>query len=97
MTVTLETLRSDYKSEESRLRHMGVADVDLQGLVTMTLDPAVSRPTATDILAQIKRVQAKRELLNVAEEHGLKAAMLYKLSDGAIDPRASDAGSKDGE
>lgn len=26
---------------------------------------------------------------NIAEHHGLQAAMLYKLSDGAIDPRGA--------
>lgn len=30
-------------------------------------------------------------VLDVAEKHGLEAAMLYKLSDGAIDPRVSNA------
>ena len=30
-----------------------------------------------------------RAILVVAEKHGLNAAMLYKLSDGAIDPRGA--------
>jgi len=38
-------------------------------------------------LAAAKEMLARADVLEIATGYGLKAAMAYKLSDGAIDPR----------
>lgn len=51
-----------------------------------------------NILSKIDKLEPIREryrlaanTLNVARKHGLNAAMLYKLSDGNVDPRKGGA------
>lgn len=109
MTVTLETLRADFK--KARLAHLKerikMGGCDHNSVLKWHSESAAQWISDTDewpadlTLAQIAWFKANREpptaqfvrsiqaanILDVAEKHGLRAAMAYKLSDGAIDPR----------
>ncbi len=88
--VTLETLRADYVAA-------------FKAAMAVPHDATGSKKTArhifelmhhVDLLADsyfhkatVLRAVKLRELSQFARIHGLEAAMLFKLSDGAIDPR----------
>ncbi len=69
--VTLETLRADYEAF--------IAEKE-----RVNLDPNSSRGRKLDVMI---RGYWPYNLYTIAEQHGVQAAMLFKLSDGAIDPR----------
>jgi hypothetical protein len=74
MTITLETLRADFIA---KLRALKETNKDNR-----------TGFECIDILAERARAARKaKSVLDLAEQYGLRAAMLYKLSDGAIDPR----------
>lgn len=78
--VTIETLRVDFEAAHAAVMASGVA----------FMHPSKGKRTVahherhTRLLRKALRA---RTLLQIAEKYGLKAAMLYKLTDGAIDPR----------
>jgi len=45
--------------------------------------------TALKLDALVCEAKRKATLISIAVDHGLQAAMLFKLSDGAIDPRGA--------
>ena len=85
MTVTLEALRADFEEASAELRsHYEPGSIISSGFVYGHLRD-------TDCAKKAKaRHEMALHVLWVAQEHGLEAAMLYKLSDGAIDPRKKD-------
>lgn len=90
MTVTLETLRADFeaqrlcKLEAIALRHNTTPDQVRTGRQYMDADFAARLPIERLIQMPDAMLGA---IYVIARDYGLEAAMLYKLSDGAIDPR----------
>lgn len=71
MIVTLETLRADYNA--------AIAERD-----RVYADPNSSRGA---MLKSLMDGYWPFHIYDIARNYGLQAAMLFKLSDGAIDPR----------
>lgn len=71
-SVTFETLKADYEAARQAY--------DVMDLVAYAADP--------DGTLERRRTWIRAaSIYAIAQDHGLNAAMLYKLSDGAIDPR----------
>lgn len=101
MTVTLETLRADFEVQKAELmRTYGIPYLHCWTDYTMfdhrndQLEPDVEdfchiRTTGFDMGEDGIDFDCKEaaNLFDVATKYGLQAAMLFKLSDGQIDPR----------
>lgn len=76
--VTVETMRADYEAAQAIAdSHPGLeTDRIVGGLAHLR------RKLELRLVARDKLV-----LWDIARKHGVPAAMLFKLSDGAIDPR----------
>lgn len=78
--LTIETLRADFEAAHATLMASGVAFMQpTKGKRTVAHHERHTR--------LLRKALRARTLLQIAEKYGLKAAMLYKLTDGAIDPR----------
>lgn len=90
MTVTLETLREDFEAQRLRkletiaIRHDTTPDQVRTARQYMDADFAARLPV--ERLRQMSDAMLGA-IYVIARDYGLQAAMLYKLSDGAIDPR----------
>ncbi|MCI1143260.1 hypothetical protein MOP88_14565 [Sphingomonas sp. WKB10] len=83
--VTLETLRADFDATQDALDAVCLVYRDSkQTIRAMAFN--VDQDTANTL---VNKAEFARNILDVAEKHGLEAAMLYKLSGGNIDPRVS--------
>lgn len=83
MTVTLETLREDFEAAAAELQSHYRPDLHskMSWFVFGQLPDTDAAKTAK------ARHEMALNVLWVAQKHGLQAAMTFKLSDGAIDPR----------
>lgn len=102
--VTLESLKADFEAKKRKLiKTYGLqtthrwSDYRMFDHRNDLEDPALEdfcqiRITGFDMSKDGIDFECKAAaiLLDVAEKHGLQAAMLFKLSDGAIDPRISE-------
>lgn len=70
-STTLETLRADYEAARQAY--------DVMDLVAYAADP-------DGTLERRRKWIRAANIYAIAQDHGLNAAMLYKLSDGAIRP-----------
>lgn len=80
--ITLETLRADYEAKDAEAMKIRVR--------MPLLSPTAYQRARKEFLAATKRADKAGRLYVIARDYGLKAAMLYKLSDGAIDPRGAE-------
>lgn len=79
-SVTLETLRADHASILAR--HLALCEMpNFNGDIKKEMEYG---DRMIDFVVQGRKAL---ELCEIAEHFGLSAAMLFKLSDGAIDPR----------
>lgn len=87
--VTLETLRADYVAAFKAAK---AVPHDVTGYCKNARHILEMMDRVDDMLdtyfhkATVQRAAKLRELSRMARRYGLEAAMLYKLSDGAIDP-----------
>lgn len=86
--VTLETLRADFDALQAGFcsdaagSRPSIEGVKRNG--QFLLDEGLCADHQRDLL---KRMMMCANAYFIARDHGLQAAMLFKLSDGAIDPR----------
>lgn len=81
MTVTLETLRADFEAIEQIRRGKGYIKSQCGSFIKEGEDRAELASASYEAY----------QLYALARDHGLDRLMLYKLSDGAIDPRKGGA------
>lgn len=90
--VTLETLRADFEAKRFPCRNArtgGAVDV-FERLLSICVPGPLRSNGKSDLTDNAFDAMLRAAIvLYVAEKHGLNAAMLWKLSDGAIDPRAT--------
>ncbi|WP_343545702.1 hypothetical protein [Sphingomonas paucimobilis] len=82
--VTLETLHAEAIALISKAKQFLAVDG-----ATHNAHPL--NEYVEELRAALEQASMAYAVWEIAERHGLKAAMLYKLSDGAIDPRNTDA------
>lgn len=95
--VTLETMKADFDAARAELRDQFSAAITgrhaVRGdyIVEPNPDVVVSewRELGRDSGIDRSRMIFAANVFVVARDYGLQAAMLYKLSDGAIDPRGA--------
>lgn len=89
MTVTLETLRADYEAAFAAWLNDPNYVHRLVCYNHWSVDKVVSvLGEGVDLRHERNsRMPVAATQYLIARDHGLEAAMLYKLSDGAIDPR----------
>lgn len=66
------------------------SNLPISAFMSGTLKASISLGETAEIQIEVDTpadVRLSANIIDVAEKHGLEAAMLYKLSDGAIDPR----------
>ncbi|WP_293965742.1 hypothetical protein [Sphingomonas sp.] len=103
--VTLETLHADYETARADMlaseiyvssAYMGVGGMVplkdfVPGFVNLSVEIWASpSPVRCDLSRELAPLEQAARLYVIARDYGLEAAMLYKLSDGAIDPRVSE-------
>ena len=83
MTVTLETLKADFQSK------LYIFNGPNDGLTCEEFVIAASEAKTENRLYNREAIAAflAFNIIDVYEKHGRQAAMLYRLSEGAIDPR----------
>ncbi|MGA1849455.1 hypothetical protein VH570_01290 [Sphingobium sp. HT1-2] len=94
--ITLETLRADFSKSVRELLAVDMCQSSVDHYAEITwlknYEFVAQHPEYRADFEQVDAALFDRHYLLanvilVAEKHGLEAAMLYKLSDGAIDPR----------
>jgi hypothetical protein len=84
--VTLETLRADFEAAYEAL-------YDFSEAYTPERRHALTLDEVNDFCTETYRLDTRAyeafASYKFTRDHGLEAAMLYKLSDGAIDPRGA--------
>tara|TARA_A100001391_G_scaffold96706_1_gene64099 strand:+ start:8769 stop:9050 length:282 start_codon:yes stop_codon:yes gene_type:complete len=85
--VTLETLRADFDAAIDVYGRSDFPSEFLYGLNLCVEMVRYFREHGAPLPRHSSQLVIAGDLLDVAEKHGVHAAMLYKLSDGAIDPR----------
>lgn len=101
--VTLADLRADYEAAIDRLIFALLAasrwNSEYTLRLTAALEVAKRTPVVFEEVAAVKelrqfvaissKLESDAKVLAIAERNGLQAALLYKLSDGGMDPRKS--------
>lgn len=101
-TKPLASLRADFRRERRAYQRFWIeyeyrSYEGLPALILIYLMSFIVLLFSASFYAKWEKRDSSRNLVtsaerySIAREHGLQAAMLYKLSDGAIDPRKDGA------